>query len=73
MGYTGAVGMMLIDEMVGICGRAEERFTGIWTDISKLETELLKARDWSAMSGPLLTLKLQLCGSIRYRCPALGL
>ena len=48
MGYTGAVGTMLMDEMVGICGRAEERFTGIRTDIGKLETELLKARDWSA-------------------------
>ena len=48
MGYSGAVGTMLMDEMAGICGRAEERFTGIRTDISKLETELLKARDWSA-------------------------
>ena len=48
MGYTGAVGTMLMDEMVGICGRAEERFTGIRTDIGKLETELLKARDWSS-------------------------
>ena len=37
-----------VDEMAGICGRAEERFTGIWTDIGKLEMELLKARDWSA-------------------------
>ena len=36
-----------MDEMAGICGRAEERFTGIRTDISKLETELLKAQDWS--------------------------
>ena len=48
MGYTGAIGTMLMDEMAGICGRAEERFTGIRTDIGKLETELLKARDWSA-------------------------
>ena len=48
MGYSGAVGTMLMDEMAGICGRAEERFTGIRTDIGKLETELLKARDWSA-------------------------
>ena len=48
MGYTGAMGTMLMDEMAGICGRAEERFTGIRTDIGKLETELLKARDWSA-------------------------
>ena len=48
MGYSGAVGMVLMDEMAGICGRAEERFTGIRTDIGKLETELLKAWDWSA-------------------------
>ena len=48
MGYTSAIGMMLMDEMAGICRRVEERFTGIWTDIGKLETELLKARDWSA-------------------------
>ena len=48
VGYTGAVGTMLMDEMAGICGRAEERFTSIRTDIGKLETELLKARDWSA-------------------------
>ena len=48
MGYTSAVGTMLMDEMAGICGRAEERFTGIRTDIGKLETELLKAQDWSA-------------------------
>ena len=34
--------------MAGVCGRAEERFTGIRMDIGKLETELLKARDWSA-------------------------
>ena len=27
MGYTGAIGMMLMDEMAGICGQAEERFT----------------------------------------------
>ena len=31
-----------------MCGRVEERFTGIWTDIGKLEMELLKACDWSA-------------------------
>ena len=48
MGYFGAVGTMLMDEMAGVCGRAEERFTGIWTDIGKLEMELLKAQDWSA-------------------------
>ena len=48
MGYAGAVGTMLMDEMASVCGRAEERFTGIRTDIGKLELELLKAHDWSA-------------------------
>ena len=48
MGYASSIGMMLMDKMAGVCGRAEERFTGIWTDIGKLETELLKAHDWSA-------------------------
>ena len=35
-------------EMAGICERVEGRFTGIRTDIGKLEMELLKAHDWSA-------------------------
>ena len=48
MGYAGAVGTMLMDEMAGVCGRAEERFTSIRMDIGKLETELSKAHDWSA-------------------------
>ena len=48
MGYTSAIGTILMDKMAGVCGRVEERFTSIWTDISKLETELLKACDWSA-------------------------
>ena len=48
MGYTSAIGMMLMDEMAGVCGRVEEWFTGIRTDIGKLETELLKACNWSA-------------------------
>ena len=50
MGYTGAVGMMLMDEVAGVCGQAEEQFTGIWMDIGKVETELLKACDWSAQA-----------------------
>ena len=54
MGYTSAVETMLMDEMAGICGRAEERFTGIRTDIGKLETELLKAQDWSARAQDLI-------------------
>ena len=48
MGYASAIGMMLMDEMAGVCGRAEERFTDIRKDIGKLESELLKACDWSA-------------------------
>ena len=48
MGYAGSIGTMLMDEMASVCGQAEERFTGIRMDIGKLETELLKAHDWSA-------------------------
>ena len=48
VGYADAVGTMLMDEVASVCGRAEERFTSIRTDISKLEMELLKACDWSA-------------------------
>ena len=48
MGYAGAVGMMLMDKVAGVCEQAEGHFTGIWTDIGKVETELEKAREWSA-------------------------
>ena len=37
MGYTGAVGTMLMDEIAGVCERAEGWFTSIRTDISKVE------------------------------------
>ena len=47
VGYASAIGTMLMDKMAGVCRRAEERFTSIRTDISKLETELLKACNWS--------------------------
>ena len=29
MGYASAVGTMLMDEMAGVCGRVEERFTSV--------------------------------------------
>ena len=45
MGYTGAVGTMLMDKIARVCERAEGRFTGIRTDLSKVETELGKACD----------------------------
>ena len=47
MGYAGAMGMMLMDKVAGVCGRAKEWFTSIQTDIGKLETEFLKAHNWS--------------------------
>ena len=37
-----------MDEVARVCGQAKERFTSIQTDISKVETELEKAHDWSA-------------------------
>ena len=46
MGYTGAMGTMLMDEIAGVCARAEGRFTRIRTDLGKIETEIGKAQDW---------------------------
>ena len=48
MGYTSSVGMMLMDELAGMCKRNEERFTGIRTDLGKLEMEVGMVCDWSS-------------------------
>ena len=47
MGYSAAIGTMLMDELAGVCERNEERFTGVRTDLGKVEEEIGKARDWS--------------------------
>ena len=47
MGYSAAIGTVLMDELAGVCERNEERFTGVRTDLGKVEEELGKARDWS--------------------------
>ena len=47
MGYSAAIGTVLMDELAGVCERNEERFTGVRTDLGKVEEELRKARDWS--------------------------
>ena len=69
MGYAGAIGTMLMDEVASVCGRVEERFTSIQMDIGKLEMELLKAHDWSTRAQDqidrLETLVHQLEGSQR--------
>ena len=39
-----------MDEIARVCEWAKGRFTGIWTDISKVEMELGKARDWSSQA-----------------------
>ena len=46
MGYSAAIGMVLMDELAGVCERNKERFTGVRTDLGKVEEELGKARDW---------------------------
>ena len=43
MGYTSSVGMMLMDEWAGVCERNKERFTGVRTNLGKVE----EAHDWS--------------------------
>ena len=47
MGYSAAIGTVLMDELAGVCERNKERFTGIRTDLSKVEEEIGRARDWS--------------------------
>ena len=47
MGYSTAIGTVLMDELARVCERNEERFTGVHTDLGKVEEELGKARDWS--------------------------
>ena len=47
MGYSAAIGTVLMDELAGVCERNEERFTGVRTDLGKVEEEIGKARDWS--------------------------
>ena len=47
MGYSAAIGTVLMDELAGVCERNEERFTRVRTDLGKVEEELGKARDWS--------------------------
>ena len=48
MGYSAAIGMVLMDGLAGVCERNEERFTGVQTNLSKVEEELGKAHDWSS-------------------------
>ena len=45
MGYTGAMGTMLMDEIAGVCEMAEGKFIIIRTDLGKVETEVGKAHD----------------------------
>ena len=47
MGYSTAIGTVLMDKLAGVCKRNEERFTGVRTDLGKVEEELGKACDWS--------------------------
>ena len=48
MGYTSSIGMMLKDELAGVCERNEERFTRVRTNLGKVEEEIGKAHDWSS-------------------------
>ena len=47
MGYSTAIGTVLMDKLAGVCKRNKERFTGIRTDLGKVEEEIGRARDWS--------------------------
>ena len=40
MGYSAAIGTVLMDELAGICERNEERSTRMPTDLGKVEEEI---------------------------------
>ena len=48
MGYSATIGTVLMDKLAGVCERNEERFTGVRTNLGKVEEELGKACDWSS-------------------------
>ena len=43
MGYSISVGTMLMDKLASHCEKSEARFTGVRTDLGKVETELATA------------------------------
>ena len=44
MGYTGAVGVMLMDELVGACERSKEHFMEVRIDLSRVECDVVAER-----------------------------
>ena len=44
MGYSTAIGMVLMDKLAGVCERNEERFTRIQTDLGNVEEEIGQAQ-----------------------------
>ena len=51
MGYSAAIGTMLVDEIARFSARVEEKHTGVRTDLGKVEAELVRAHDWSRDVG----------------------
>ena len=43
MGYSASVGTMLMDELASHCEKSEAWFTGVRTNLGKVETELATA------------------------------
>ena len=39
MGYSAAIGTVLMDKLAGVCERNKERFTGVRTDLGKVECQ----------------------------------
>ena len=55
MGYTGSVGVMLMDELAGVCEWSEERFTMVRTDLGRVEQDVARGRRWSAKAQEEIT------------------
>ena len=46
MGYSGAVRMMVLDEVVSLNEQLESRMDAIITDLGKLERDMERSHDW---------------------------
>ena len=54
LGYTAAMGTIVMDELASVCGRVEVRFTGVRTDLGIVENDTAILKDWVRMLTDLL-------------------
>ena len=51
MGYSAAMGTLVMDELASTCERAEAQFTGVRTDLGIVENDTAIIQDWVRVMG----------------------